>query len=149
MVSAVRKAKATRHQATDAVDEAAGQAIAVLQPLAGDGQHVLGEVVDQLRSLLAAVAPVDLPERAHQLAQVAPTVFADVDNKMTIAQEEIFGPLLPIVEVDDMDAALRYVAARPRPLAFYPFSHDRATLDRLYAALVAQGKLLTDHNATA
>jgi acyl-CoA reductase-like NAD-dependent aldehyde dehydrogenase len=38
---------------------------------------------------------------------VEPTVFADVDNRSTIAQEEIFGPVLTIIGYDDVDDAIR------------------------------------------
>jgi aldehyde dehydrogenase (NAD+) len=38
---------------------------------------------------------------------VAPTIFADVDNRMTIAQEEIFGPVLAVLPFDDEDEAVR------------------------------------------
>lgn len=39
-------------------------------------------------------------------------------------QEEIFGPILPIVVVADMDEAIDFINARPRPLAVYAFSCD-------------------------
>src|SRR5690606_13500285 len=48
-------------------------------------------------------APDDLPTGYY----VKPTVFADVDNSMTIAQEEIFGPVLSVIPYDDVDDAVR------------------------------------------
>jgi aldehyde dehydrogenase (NAD+) len=44
-------------------------------------------------------------------------------------QEEIFGPVLPVIAVDDMKAAMRMVAARPKPLALYVFTRDEALAD--------------------
>src|SRR3546814_17720549 len=44
---------------------------------------------------------------------VQPTVFADVDNSMRIAQEEIFGPVLAVIPFDDVDAAVRLANDRP------------------------------------
>lgn len=50
-----------------------------------------------------------------------PTIVTKVNDEMLIMQEEIFGPLLPIVEVEDLEHAIQYVNDRPRPLALYYF----------------------------
>ncbi|MEU8756864.1 aldehyde dehydrogenase [Streptomyces chartreusis] len=49
----------------------------------------------------------DIPEGLEQGNYVTPTVFADVDNSMRIAQEEIFGPVLAVIAYDDEDDAVR------------------------------------------
>ena len=54
-------------------------------------------------------------------------------------REEIFGPLLPVVPYDDLDAAIAYVNARPRPLALYVFDHDRAAVDRVLERTISGG----------
>lgn len=54
----------------------------------------------------------------------APTVLADVQPSDPAMQEEIFGPILPIVVVANMDEAIDFINARPRPLAIYAFSCD-------------------------
>jgi len=56
--------------------------------------------------------------------KIAPTVLLDVDDEMEVMQDEIFGPLLPIVPYDTLQDAIAYVNARPRPLALYYFDHD-------------------------
>ncbi|KQO03097.1 MULTISPECIES: aldehyde dehydrogenase family protein [unclassified Arthrobacter] len=53
---------------------------------------------------------------------IEPTVLRDVDPASPLMQEEIFGPLLPILEVEDLQAAIRFIGARPHPLAAYLFS---------------------------
>ncbi|XP_066477183.1 aldehyde dehydrogenase family 3 member B1-like [Tiliqua scincoides] len=53
---------------------------------------------------------------------IAPTVLADVKEWEPVMQEEIFGPVLPIVTVADLDAAIAFINCRPRPLAAYAFS---------------------------
>ncbi len=53
---------------------------------------------------------------------VAPTVLADVTPDIPAMQEEIFGPVLPVLTVDDVDEAVRFVNERDRPLALYVFS---------------------------
>jgi len=56
---------------------------------------------------------------------VAPTVLKDVPPHSRLMQEEIFGPLLPIVTVSDMDDAIRFVNEREKPLALYIFCSDK------------------------
>lgn len=47
-------------------------------------------------------------------------------------QEELFGPILPVLAVANLEAALAEVRARPKPLALYLFSHDRAAQQRTW-----------------
>ena len=49
----------------------------------------------------------------------------DVNDDMQVMQDEIFGPLLPIVPYTDLEHALAYVNARPRPLALYYFGYNK------------------------
>ena len=55
---------------------------------------------------------------------VAPTVLKNVSLDAPVMSDEIFGPILPVIPVDDMDEAIRFVNARPKPLALYVFSRD-------------------------
>ncbi|RFA30179.1 coniferyl-aldehyde dehydrogenase [Alkalilimnicola ehrlichii] len=55
----------------------------------------------------------------------------DSPNDTRVMQEEIFGPILPIVPVSDLDAALREVRKRPRPLALYYFGLDNQVQERV------------------
>ncbi|WP_049732619.1 aldehyde dehydrogenase family protein [Rhizobium ecuadorense] len=75
--------------------------------------------------------PGDAARRPHTLA---PTVVLGVTDEMKIAHQEIFGPILPIFPYRDIDEAIAYVNARPRPLALYYFGRDdadrRKVLDR-------------------
>jgi aldehyde dehydrogenase (NAD+) len=54
--------------------------------------------------------------------QIAPTILDDVSWDAPVMQEEIFGPVMPVIEFDDLSAALGQVRARPRPLALYIFT---------------------------
>ncbi len=53
----------------------------------------------------------------------------DVTDEMKIMQEELFGPVLPVVPYDSIEEALNYVKRRPRPLALYLFTNDPALQD--------------------
>jgi coniferyl-aldehyde dehydrogenase len=57
----------------------------------------------------------------------APTVVTDVSSDMRIMQEEIFGPLLPIMTYQHMHEVLDYINAHDRPLALYLFSDNKTT----------------------
>jgi aldehyde dehydrogenase (NAD+) len=57
--------------------------------------------------------------------QIAPTIIDDVTWECPIMREEIFGPLLPILEFDNFGEAVAEVNKHPKPLAFYLFTNDR------------------------
>lgn len=58
---------------------------------------------------------------------VAPTVIVDPDLDAPVMQDEIFGPVLPVVTVDSVADAVSFVSERPKPLALYLFTRSRAT----------------------
>ncbi len=62
---------------------------------------------------------------------VAPTILLDVDPGSPVMQEEIFGPILPILAVDDLDEAIEFINARPKPLALYAFTEDDEVRERI------------------
>ncbi|MEM1152515.1 MAG: coniferyl aldehyde dehydrogenase [Pseudomonadota bacterium] len=66
--------------------------------------------------------------------KLPPTVLTDVTDDMRVMQEEIFGPILPLVTYDSIDSAIDYVNSKPRPLALYYFGENqreqRTVLDR-------------------
>ena len=64
---------------------------------------------------------------AHEKRQgrrLPPHVLTKVNDTMQVMQDEIFGPLLPLVPYDTLDDALAYINQRPRPLALYYFGYD-------------------------
>lgn len=72
------------------------------------------------------------------------TVLLGVDDSMTVMQDEIFGPLLPIVPYDSITQAVAYVNARPRPLALYYFGPSTAERERVLAATTSGGVTVND-----
>ncbi|MCS7046282.1 MAG: aldehyde dehydrogenase family protein, partial [Gemmataceae bacterium] len=75
---------------------------------------------------------------------IAPTIVRNVPANAPVLTEEIFGPILPIVPVSDMTAAIEYVRSRPKPLALYLFSNDRA-LQRCVVAQTSSGSVVINH----
>ncbi len=61
---------------------------------------------------------------------IAPTVLTDVDADSAIMQEEIFGPLLPIMRAADLDAAIGFIRDGDKPLAAYIFTKDGSAEQR-------------------
>jgi coniferyl-aldehyde dehydrogenase len=59
-------------------------------------------------------------------------------------QDEIFGPILPIIGYAHLDDALAYVERHDRPLALYPFSHDKRTVETILSRLIAGGVTVND-----
>jgi len=59
-------------------------------------------------------------------------------------QEEIFGPILPVLEFESMDGALALLRDRPTPLALYLFTRDRAIQDRVLETTRSGGVALND-----
>jgi len=68
----------------------------------------------------------------------------NVSDEMRVMQEEIFGPLLPLVPYDDLEQALAYVNARPRPLALYYFGYDKAEQQTVLERTHSGGVCLND-----
>lgn len=88
-------------------------------------RRLLG-LLDDARAKGAKIVEVGVtPRNARQRTNnIAPTVVVGATEHMAILQEEIFGPLLPVVTYRTIDEAIRYVNDRPRPLALYFFGGD-------------------------
>ncbi|MFF9242309.1 aldehyde dehydrogenase family protein [Streptomyces sp. NPDC014801] len=95
---------------------------------------------DRLTALLDSGRVVTGGGSDRAAKYIAPTVLADVDPKAPVMQEEIFGPILPIVTVDGLDEAIAFVTDRDKPLALYVFSASDDTRRR-FAAETSSGGL--------
>ena len=82
------------------------------------------------------LAPGQRPDPAQR--KFAPHLLLGVTDDMIVMQREIFGPLLPIKTYRSADEVVNYVNGRDRPLAIYPFTHDRRLQD-LYITRVMSG----------
>lgn len=68
----------------------------------------------------------------------------NVSDEMQLMQEEIFGPLLPVIPYDNLPDAVAYVNQRPRPLALYFFDENRADIDYVLTRTHSGGVLVND-----
>ena len=70
---------------------------------------------------------------------IAPTILKNVKEDDAVMQEEIFGPILPVISVPSVDSAIAFVNRRPKPLALYLFGRDKDVHDRVLAGTSAGG----------
>lgn len=75
---------------------------------------------------------------------IAPTVLTGLQEGMDILEEEIFGPLLPILPYRDLEDAIAYVNERPKPLALYAFSKRRSAVEKILSETQSGGATIND-----
>ncbi|MFB9582598.1 aldehyde dehydrogenase family protein [Streptomyces goshikiensis] len=86
---------------------------------------------DRLSGLLDSGRTVTGGTRDRARRYIAPTVLAEVAPDSPVMGEEIFGPILPLLEVADLDEAIAFIRDRDKPLALYAFTESQTTRDRL------------------
>ncbi len=131
------------------VDEAAAVAAKVeVGPASSEGRHI-GPVVNELQwTKIQDLIQKGIDEGARLVAggtgrpdglnkgyYVKPTIFADVNNQMTIAREEIFGPVLAILPFDTEEEAIEIANDTPYGLTNYVQTQDGARANRMARAL--------------
>ena len=140
-----------RGRASDFVT-AAKAAIARLYPsLVNSGDYTriinarhyrrLADLVDDARRRGAEVVEVaPLGDSCDASNRVfPPTLVMNVRDEMAVMEEEIFGPVLPVVEYDTLDEAVAYLRKRPRPLALYYFDTHRGRIREVIERTVSGG----------
>ncbi|NLZ77024.1 MAG: aldehyde dehydrogenase family protein [Spirochaetales bacterium] len=76
--------------------------------------------------------------------RIAPTLLLDPVDSAPVMEEEIFGPILPIIPYDTIDEAIAFVRQRPKPLALYLFSRNREAHRRITCELSCGGCCIND-----
>ncbi|QNP76083.1 aldehyde dehydrogenase family protein [Streptomyces roseirectus] len=125
----------------DAADEIEGHLAAAVREMYGErpaesadyGRIVNERHFDRLTGLLGDGRTVVGGEHDRAARFIAPTVLADVSPESAVMREEIFGPVLPIVRVPDLDAAISFITGRDKPLAVYAFVGSARSKRRLEA----------------
>jgi len=112
-----------------------------------DGQYRrLRGYIDDARArglTVIELASVDAG-RAETERLIPPTLIIEPGDDSKVMQDEIFGPILPIHGYAKLEDALAYVETRDRPLALYPFSHDRGVIETILSRLIAGGVTVND-----
>jgi acyl-CoA reductase-like NAD-dependent aldehyde dehydrogenase len=105
----------------------------------------LTSYLDEARRLGAEVIPLAQASAAAAGARkMPPALVLRASSAMRLLNEEIFGPLLPLVPYERLQEAIDYVNARPRPLALYYFDNERARIEHLLTHTHAGGVTVND-----
>lgn len=73
-----------------------------------------------------------------------PTILTNIKENSLIMEEEIFGPILPILEYSSLDEALTYVINKDKPLALYYFSEDSSSIEKVLNLTTSGGVTIND-----
>jgi aldehyde dehydrogenase (NAD+)/coniferyl-aldehyde dehydrogenase len=107
-------------------------------------QRLMGWL-DRARAAGARVVPLIEGSAPDQTTRrIPPMAIVGAPDDCEVMRDEIFGPLLPLVVYDELETAIRYVAARPRPLALYYFDHDQGRIERVLSQTKAGGVTIND-----
>ncbi len=75
---------------------------------------------------------------------IEPTILTDITFEDAIMQDEIFGPILPVLEYDDLDAIIAKIKERPKPLACYVFTKDKMVKQKILNQISFGGGAVND-----
>ncbi|RIB15239.1 Aldehyde/histidinol dehydrogenase [Gigaspora rosea] len=75
---------------------------------------------------------------------ISPTIVADVSKDDKLMEDEIFGPIFPIIVVENLDEAIEYVNSKDIPLALYPFSKSDKTIKHILDNTRSGGTVIND-----
>lgn len=109
----------------------------------------LGRIINEkhfnrLKGLLEGQHVVFGGQCDDKLMRIAPTLLEDTDPDSPIMQEEIFGPILPMLTYRSFDEALSFIRGREKPLALYIFSKDRRHISAVQQTLTYGGGCVND-----
>ena len=75
---------------------------------------------------------------------IAPTIMDNVNWEDAVMKEEIFGPILPIIEYENLDDAIDQIKTQPKPLALYLFTNKKSIRDRIFHEISFGGGALNE-----
>jgi aldehyde dehydrogenase (NAD+) len=103
-------------------------------------QRQFGRLTDYLTTTKGKVALGGSSDAST--LRLEPTVVVDPDPGEPLMCNEIFGPILPVISVQSLDDAIRFVNSRPKPLSAYLFTKSRAVRERVIREVPAGGMLV-------
>jgi len=91
------------------------------------GKMINQKHFDRVSGLISKEKTVYGGRQKNDTLQIEPTILDNVTAEDAVMQEEIFGPVLPIITVADTNEAAKFIKSRPKPLALYLFTSDKKT----------------------
>lgn len=80
----------------------------------------------------------------HATQQIAPAILCDCDWNSTAMQEELFGPILPILTYQTMEDVITHINQRPKPLALYCFTNSKTVESKIITSISFGGGCIND-----
>ncbi|MBL1178676.1 aldehyde dehydrogenase [Pantanalinema sp. GBBB05] len=108
------------------------------------GRIINAHHFDRLTSFLKDQTPIVGGQFDPATRYIAPTILDNVTWDDAIMQEEIFGPILPVLTYDDLNTAIAQINSRPKPLALYLFSTNEQTQKHVLQSTSSGGVCLND-----
>ncbi|MGK7931638.1 MAG: aldehyde dehydrogenase family protein [Microcystaceae cyanobacterium] len=108
------------------------------------GRIVSDHHFQRLTNLLQAGKIITGGNYSEETRYIGPTLMIDVPLDAPVMQEEIFGPILPILDYEQLDEAIAFVNERPKPLALYFFSNDTKKQHNLVTGTSSGGVCFND-----
>lgn len=99
---------------------------------------------DRLLGLLGSGMTVCGGQTDRKALYIAPTILDQVSPEDPVMQEEVFGPVLPVLEYERLEQAIEFVNHRPKPLSLYFFSEDRRKQRLVLAQTSSGGACIND-----
>jgi len=110
-----------------------------------DFSRIINDVhFDRLAGLMSDGHILIGGEKDRSKRYIAPTIITEISWEDPIMQEEIFGPILPVLEFEHLDTVLEKISDRPRPLALYCFSSNKSTCKRVLERVEFGGGCIND-----
>ena len=110
----------------------------------GYGKIINRRHFDRIRRLIDPSKVVWGGEAQEDSLRIAPTIMDGVSSGDAVMQEEIFGPVLPVIAVGSPDEAFNFIRERPHPLALYLFTRSKATERKFIGGLQFGGGCVND-----
>jgi coniferyl-aldehyde dehydrogenase len=101
--------------------------------------QLVQDAVDRGAQAIPLIHSADITELSF-----TPVALFNVSEDALIMQEEVFGPILPVVAINDIDSTIRYINERPKPLALYWFGKDKKVMQRILNETRSGGVTIND-----
>jgi coniferyl-aldehyde dehydrogenase len=101
--------------------------------------QLVQDAVDRGAQAIPLIHSADITELSF-----TPVALFNVSEDALIMQEEVFGPILPVVAINDIDSTIRYINERPKPLALYWFGKDKKVMQRILNETSSGGVTIND-----
>ena len=108
------------------------------------GKIITEKHFDRLSSLIEPEKVIFGGQTNKDTLQIAPTIMANVTWQDKIMQEEIFGPVMPILTFENIEEVIDLLNGKPKPLALYLFSNDKQTIKQVTSRVRYGGGCIND-----